>query len=219
MIFNPINVIRLLLASISSIYLMETPIIETKIELKKNIQKLLLDSIFYHNGLEITEKMCLDFQKHYKLHTFKIIEDDEEAWSEDNLNIYECLNDNVHFDSSYSGELHKFRRMSSERQLERWKEQLQSHRNRMGKLSYISQFTHNKFTAAVQSDHIIHDVDLKTKLNPMFKASDSWIAKFKKSHRIVSRKIIKFVTRKTLEDSVDLQKNNRRFFKNSETPH
>ncbi|XP_071572277.1 uncharacterized protein [Temnothorax nylanderi] len=63
---------------------------------------------------------------------------------------------------------------------------------------------------------MVHDIDLKRwalqaqkeigNLNPIFKASPSWIARFKKSHRIVSRKVTKFVTRKTLEDSVDLQK-------------
>ncbi|XP_071641522.1 uncharacterized protein [Temnothorax longispinosus] len=63
---------------------------------------------------------------------------------------------------------------------------------------------------------MVHDIDLKRwalqaqkeieNLNPIFKASPSWIARFKKSHRIVSRKVTKFVTRKTLEDFVDLQK-------------
>jgi len=61
MIINPFNVVRLLLASISLIYLTETPIIE-EIELKENIQKLLLDSIFFHyNGLEVTEEIYLDY--------------------------------------------------------------------------------------------------------------------------------------------------------------
>jgi len=61
MIINPFNAVRLLLASISLIYLTETPIIE-EIELKENIQKLLLDSIFFHyNGLEVTEEIYLDY--------------------------------------------------------------------------------------------------------------------------------------------------------------
>ena len=76
MIINLLNVVRLLLASvyISSIYLTETPVTE-EIELKENIQKLLLDSIFHYNGLEVT-----DYQEPYKLHNFEIIEDDKKAW-------------------------------------------------------------------------------------------------------------------------------------------
>jgi len=78
MIINPLNVVRLLLVSISSIYLTETPVTEKEIELKENIQKLLLDSIFHYNGLEVTEEIYLDFEEPYKLHSFEIIEDDEE---------------------------------------------------------------------------------------------------------------------------------------------
>ena len=84
---------------ISWIYLTETPVTKAEIELKENIQKLLLDSIFHYNGLEITE-IYLDYQKLSKLHNSEIIEDDEEAWSEDNLNSHsQCSNDD--FDSSY----------------------------------------------------------------------------------------------------------------------
>ena len=108
----------------------------------------------------------------------------------------------------------KFRRISSERQLRRWEEQLHSNGNRVGKLSYISKFTHDKFIAAIESGFIVH---YRSKvgftkiqeeignINPIFKASHSWVSTFKKSHRIVSRKIMKFVTRRTIEDSTELQ--------------
>ena len=49
----------------------------------------------------------------------------------------------------------KFRRVLSERQLRRWEEQLHSGENRIEKLSYISKFTHNKFTTAVESGFMI----------------------------------------------------------------
>jgi len=55
MIINSLNIVRLLLTFISSIFLIETPITEAETELykekKENIQKLLLDSIFHYNGL------------------------------------------------------------------------------------------------------------------------------------------------------------------------
>lgn len=240
MIINPLNVVRLLLVSINSIYLTETPVTEAEVELKENIKKILLDGVFHYNGLEVTEEIYLDYEEPYKLHSFEIIEDDEEAWNEDNLNSHpHCSNDDTNFDSSYKRRAveywrhrdtdendkkrnrplkvvqSKFRRVSSERQLRRWEEQIQSGGSRIEKLSYISKFTHDKFTAAVESGFMVHDIDLKRwalqaqeeigNLNPIFKASHSWIARFKKSHRIVSRKVTKFVTRRTLEDSVDLQ--------------
>jgi len=48
----------------------------------------------------------------------------------------------------------KFRKISSECQL-RWWEKLQSSGNRIEKLSYISKFTHDKFTAAIGLEFMI----------------------------------------------------------------
>jgi len=82
------------------VYLTETPVTETEIELKENIQKLLLDSIFHYNGLEVTKEIYLDYQEPYKLipdiQNSEIIEDKAEAWSEDNLNSHlQCSNDDT----------------------------------------------------------------------------------------------------------------------------
>jgi len=41
----------------------------------------------------------------------------------------------------------------------------------------------------------------------------SWILRFKKSHRIVSRNITKFVTRRTIEDFIELQNRANDFLK------
>ena len=54
----------------------------------------------------------------------------------------------------------KFTKVSSERQLRRWEEQLHSGGS-IEKLSYISKFTHDKFTAVVKSRFIVHDIDLQ----------------------------------------------------------
>ena len=61
-----------------------------------------MDSIFHYNELEVTEEIYLDYQESYKLHNTEIIEDDEEARSEDNLNVHpQCSNNDADFDSSY----------------------------------------------------------------------------------------------------------------------
>jgi len=79
MIINSLNVVKLLLASISSIYLTGTPVIEPEIKLKKTVQKLLLDSIFHYNGLEVTKEIYFDYQEPYKLYNSEILEDDKKV--------------------------------------------------------------------------------------------------------------------------------------------
>jgi len=49
----------------------------------------------------------------------------------------------------------KFKKVSSERQLRWWEKQLQSGRNHIEKLSYISKFTHDKFTADIGLEFMI----------------------------------------------------------------
>ncbi|KYN38524.1 hypothetical protein ALC56_07101, partial [Trachymyrmex septentrionalis] len=78
---------------------------ETDTELKKDIEKLLLDSIFYYNRLKITEETYFDYQESFKLHNSEIIENDKVDSSEDNLNFYpQMMTQTVlikDFDSSY----------------------------------------------------------------------------------------------------------------------
>jgi len=58
----------------------------------------LLDSIFHYNGLETS----LDYEEPHKFHRFEIVEDDEQAWNEDNSNFHpQCSSNNIDFDSSY----------------------------------------------------------------------------------------------------------------------
>lgn len=85
----------------------------------------------------------------------------------------------------------------------------------MEKLQRISDYTLNNFKIALDGSMIIHDIDLRKwalhaqKLlqfeDVRFKASDKRLWRFKKEHRITSRKINKFITRKTLESSEALK--------------
>jgi len=59
---------------------METPVNEAKIELKENIQKLLLENIYQFNRLEATKEIPSDVKEPHKLHTFEVIEGDTEAY-------------------------------------------------------------------------------------------------------------------------------------------
>lgn len=152
---------------------METAITETEMELKENIRELLLDGIFHYNGLEVINETSLDFEESHQLNSFELIEDDVEAWIEDNSNSRQCSNDdsdsvasckkravehwryldaneknNRQRHRSLKTVQNKFRRVSSERQLTRRKEQLLAGGTRTEKLSFISKFTHDKFTAA-----------------------------------------------------------------------
>ena len=110
---------------------------------------------------------------------------------------------------------HNFRLMSSERQLRRWAIQIETGGNKREVLMRISEYVLNEFRSAVNTGRIVHDRDLRRwalkayndegNKNILFKASRSWVNNCKKVHHIVSRKIRKFLTRKTLEDDEKLK--------------
>lgn len=92
------------------------------------------------------------------------------------------------------------------------------------KIQNICEFTLNQCKHAIESGYIFHDIDIRRwglqaqrelgydELN--FKASNDWVMRFKKAHRIVSRKITKFVTRKTIEQADNLIASAEQFVKN-----
>ena len=81
MIINPLNVVSIYKCSISN----RNTSHWSRNRIKRT-QKLLLDSIFHYNELEVTEEIYLDYQEPYK-HNSEIIQNDE-VWSEDNLNSH-----------------------------------------------------------------------------------------------------------------------------------
>lgn len=109
----------------------------------------------------------------------------------------------------------KFRKVSSKSQLKRWAHTINKGGTYREKISRICQYTLDNFKAAVESGLIIHDRDIRRWAlqaqkeigygDIRFKASKNWLIKFKNAHRIVPRKINKFITRKTLENNLELQ--------------
>ena len=116
---------------------------------------------------------------------------------------------------------HRFRKVKSVRQLRRWAGQVNKGGTYMEKLHRIVEYTLNNFKSAIHAGMIIHDVELqKWGLHAknifgfedtQFKASDWWMWKFKRTHRITSRKVNKFITIKTLEDKEKLKVNAENF--------
>jgi len=110
----------------------------------------------------------------------------------------------------------RFRKVSSLRQLRRWRIQVNEGGSRYHNLKQISEYILNNFNI------VLHDIDLarwavraQEDLNvPGFKASMRWIQKFKVIHNIVSRKITKFVTKKSILANVELEEKCNLFIKN-----
>jgi len=108
----------------------------------------------------------------------------------------------------------RFKKVSSTTQLRRWAHQINKGGTYRQKIAQICQYTLDNFEAALNSGSIVHDRDIirwalqaQKEIgfdNFRFKASDTWLLKFKRAHRIVSRKINKFITRKTLESGAEL---------------
>ena len=85
----------------------------------------------------------------------------------------------------------------------------------MKKLHHIAEYTLNNLKSAIDAGMIVPDADLlKWGLHAKkilgfddtwFKASDWWVWRFKRTHRIESKELNKFITRKTLEDKEKLK--------------
>lgn len=109
----------------------------------------------------------------------------------------------------------KFKRLKSKRQLYRWEAQLEKGGTRNEKLKKISEYVISQFQEAVEKSIMIHDVDIRRwalkardnfSLSPdSFTASSKWLHTFKTKYKIVSRKVNKFITQKSVVDQVKLK--------------
>jgi len=96
----------------------------------------------------------------------------------------------------------RYRFVKSERQLYRFKDQVENFGSREEKLKQVWHHTLENFKNARVKKVIVHDNDLRRwglkaagRINFLqFKASRSWVYKFKKANGICSRKITKFVS-------------------------
>jgi hypothetical protein len=90
-------------------------------------------------------------------------------------------------------------------------------------LAVINDFVYKKFNEAMAKKLIIHDIDLKRwaifKNREVgltaFVASKFWLLWFKHKYRIVSRKIIKYVSVPQIEESESIMEISRNFVQNA----
>lgn len=234
---NPINVIRLLLATFEAMNVPETPINHEEIQLKEKFEIILLNAMNEYSGVEAIEENTLYFEEPYKDWEMEIVEDDEYA---PEFHIQErspdvCTSDDEDLSYEYKSRAveywrsgkkkknlsietvqNKFRKVKSARQLRRWAHQINKGGTYREKIARICAYTLENFKSAINAGLIVHDADLrKWALQAQkeignedfrFKASNKWINSFKIAHRIVSRKINKFITSRTLEDGETIKK-------------
>lgn len=115
----------------------------------------------------------------------------------------------------------KFKRVKSTSQLHRWSNSINKGGTYREKIARICEDTLQNFKAAVDAGHFVHDKDLRRwalqaqkeigNEDIRFRASDHWLRRFKQAHRIVSRKVNKFVTRKSIERSKELEEKAEKF--------
>lgn len=109
---------------------------------------------------------------------------------------------------------HRFRKVKDKKLLYRWEAQIIEGGTRIEKLLQISKYVLEQFQKACDKSLPIHDLDLKrwalkarNEVNlscHLFMASTKWVHNFKIRHRIISRKINKFVTKTQLTNKEQL---------------
>lgn len=110
----------------------------------------------------------------------------------------------------------RFKKLNHNSVLYVWEKQVEEGGNRVEKLSKICEYVLNEFQKAHEKSLPIHDADLRwwalkarSEVNlshNLFTASTKWVYNFKIQHKIVSRKVNKFITTKQLTDNDALKK-------------
>lgn len=229
---NPLNVIQLLTAVFSAMHIPDSPVNNQEIQLAKGMETILKDVMFNYLNTEFTEDNGLDFQGQFKDWYYIEVEEDPD-WTPPRKRK-SCISDDEEVSFEYKKNAvkywtgcgkkklrtlqqvqNKFRRVISLQQLHRWKQQVEEGGTRAEKIKNICEFVLKQCKNAMESGYVFHDIDIRRwglqakyelcydEFN--FKASDHWVLNFKRAHRIVSRKVTKFVSRKTFEEVAKLR--------------
>lgn len=237
--FNPRNVIKLLHELFQTSNLPETPISDDERAVSTKIQVMLQE--MYEDRCEIEEEESLDFENSFDIPEVEVVTDNENDENEEDTNCnvkeIECINDQIPFEykkcavdfwinkdnkRSLTSVKHTFRKVTCIRQLRRWQQQVHQGGTRFEKLKKISSYTLQKFQDALNKRMLIHDIDIarwglkaQQEINvPEFTASHMWVHNLKKKHNIASRKVTKFVTKKSLQSRESQQTESNRFIQN-----
>ncbi|EZA53597.1 hypothetical protein X777_06954 [Ooceraea biroi] len=173
--FNPRNVIILLFTA-ATFNLPQTPVTNEEMEVKEKIENMLQK--MYEDKYKIEEEDSLDFEN-----SFDIPETEPVAEEEENENEITYKPVNSIKTKPLESVKHRFRKVTSLRQLRRWQEQVNRGETRLQKLKEIASYTLEKFKEGFEKEVIIHDTDItrwtlkaQQEINaPGFTASIGWI--------------------------------------------
>lgn len=220
--FNPYNEILLLYVSFTALNIPPSPVTLEEREVKDKIECMLKET--QDKLYEIEEMESLDFQNSFDVPEAEQIDEEEEEQEFETypVKLLKCDNDGVSIEYKKSAVEYwktsskrlktlesvknRYRKVMSLTQLRRWEIQVNKGGSRIDKMKQISEYVLNNFNAALERGIVIHDIDIarwgsraQEEINaPEFKVSHKWIQRFKNRHNIVSRKITKFVTKKTI---------------------
>ncbi|XP_071050604.1 uncharacterized protein [Onthophagus taurus] len=222
---NPINVLNLLMTVFTVMNIPQTPVNEAEVSLKENIQRILMESMEDYN-MQIEDETVLIFDSSNGINDGQQIIEDQDTTDRfvEDTDAHCPLKDDIDYEykleavnywtSGKKGYLkletvkNKYRKVTSKTQLHRWSKYIEERGTYKEKLAEITEFVINQARAAVDNKLPLHDIDIRRwaiqarnekNLSPqLFKASHSWVQRFKKANRLVSRKITKFLSQKQI---------------------
>lgn len=231
---NIANVIHMLTTTFQIASITQTPINSAEIDLHNELRDIIQNFQNMDHVTSIEHDYVLDFADPSEPHGVQFVEYDlPEEMEEDNYEPQECTVDDKGgvVDTGYkrravefwkSGKKayrllaavqKNFRKVKSIHQLHRWSASIAKGGTNAEKWELITAYVLQRFQEAFDRKIIVHDMNLRLWALgardlvdlPDFKASPSWILRFKTAHRIVSRKITTFKTRSTFEGNDELR--------------